>query len=144
MDDSSLPPARDEINYLPCVFEQALLSGCAVCELSFARVPAERKGVFCTSPVARVDCGQLSALLREKSAFAVRLTNTRRTMSHAMTLKIQCGGLLGMQQVLDPNAVSADVRCLVLKGRERFGQLAALPYSEIVKGVAAFQPRKRN
>jgi hypothetical protein len=32
----------------------------------------------------------------------------------------------------------------VLKGRERHGELAALPFSEIVKGVAAFQLRKRH
>ena len=144
MDEDAFKSARADINRLPCVFENALLSGCAVCELSASHAVAERQIIACTSPVARVDCGQLAALLREKSAFALRLTSTQRILPHAMMMKIQCGGLQGMQQVLDPAAAQPDVRRMVLKGRERYGELARLPFSEIVKGVAAFQLRKRH
>jgi hypothetical protein len=144
MDEDAFKSARDEINRLPCVFENALLSGCAVCELSAGHALAERQIIACTSPVARVDCGQLAALLREKSAFALRLTSTQRILPHAMIMKIQCGGLQGLQLALDSKTAIADVRRLVLKSRERFGELAALPFSEIVKGVAAFQLRKRH
>ena len=144
MDEDAFKSARADINRLPCVFENALLSGCAVCELSASHALAERQIIACTSPVARVDCGQLAALLREKSAFALRLTSTQRILPHAMMMKIQCGGLQGMQQVLDPAAAQPDVRRMVLKGRERYGELARLPFSEIVKGVAAFQLRKRH
>jgi hypothetical protein len=143
MDEGAFESARGEINRLPCVFEKALLSRCAVCELSDDHALAERVTISCTSPVARVDCGQLAALLREKSAFALRLVTTQRILPHAMMMKIQCGGLQGMQQALEPEAPVPHVRRLVLKGRERFGELAALPFSEIVKGVAAFQLRKR-
>jgi hypothetical protein len=144
MDDDAFRAARDDVNRLPCVFEKALLSGMAVCECAASHALADRQLIACTSPVARVDCGQLSALLREKSAFALRLTSTQRILPHAMMMKIQCGGLQGLQQALDDRASIPDVRRLVLKGRERFGELTALPYSEIVKGVAAFQLRKRH
>jgi hypothetical protein len=144
MDEDAFKSTRDEINRLPCVFENALLSGCAVCELSASHALAERQVISCTSPVARVDCGQLAALLREKSAFALRLTSTQRILPHAMIMKIQCGGLQGLQLALDAKTGIADVRRLVLKGREQFGELATLPFSEIVKGVAAFQLRKRH
>jgi hypothetical protein len=144
MDEDAFKSACDDINRLPCVFENALLSGCAVCELSVGHALAERQIIACTSPVARVDCGQLAALLREKSAFALRLTSTQRILPHAMIMKIQCGGLRGLQLALDAKTGIADVRRLVLKGREQFGELAALPFSEIVKGVAAFQLRKRH
>lgn len=144
MDDDAFRAACEEINRLPCVFEKALLAGSAVCELSAGLALAERQTIACTSPVARVDCGQLSALLRDKSAFALRLTSTRRILPHAMMMKIQCGGLQGLKEVLDPEASLPQVRALVLKARERHGELAALPFSEIVKGVAAFQLRKRH
>lgn len=144
MDDDAFRTVRDDINRLPCVFEKALLSGWAVCDLSASLALAERQVMACTSPVARVDCGQLSALLREKSAFALRLTSTQRILPHAMMMKIQCGGLQGLKQVLDPDATLPQVRALVLKAREHHGELAALPFSEIVKGVAAFQLRKRH
>jgi hypothetical protein len=144
MDDDAFRAARDDINRLPCVFDKALLSGCALCELSASHAIAERQIIACTSPVARVDCGQLAALLREKSAFALRLTSTQRILPHAMIMRIQCGGLQGLRQAIDPEATTPDVRRLVLKGRERFGELTALPFSEIVQGVAAFQLRKRH
>jgi hypothetical protein len=143
MDDDAFRAARDEINRLPCVFEKALLAGAAVCECAASHALAERQLIACASPVARVDCGQLSALLREKSAFALRLTSTQRILPHAMVMKIQCGGLQGLQRVLDPEAPLPSVRALVIRGRERYGGLAALPFSEIVQGVAAFQLRKR-
>jgi hypothetical protein len=143
MDEAAYKSARGEINRLPCVFERALLSRTAVCQLATNHAIAERETIACTSPVARVDCGQLSALLREKSAFAVRLPSTQRILPHALMMKIQCGGLLGLQRVIDPGATHPDVRRLVLAARQRFGELTALPFSEIVKGVAAFQLRKR-
>jgi hypothetical protein len=144
MDEAAYRSARGEINRLPCVFEKALLSRCAVCQLAARHALAERETVACTSPVARAECGALSGLLREKSAFALKLTSTQRILPHAMMMKIECGGLRGLQQVLDAEAPAPDVHKLVLLARERFGDLAALPFSEIVQGVAAFQLRKRH
>jgi hypothetical protein len=144
MDEAAYRSARGEINRLPCVFEKALLSRCAVCQLATSHALAERETVACTSPLARAECGALSGLLREKSAFALKLTSTQRILPHAMVMKIQCGGLQGLRQVLDAEAPASDVHKLVLLAREQFGDLAALPFSEIVQGVAAFQLRKRH
>lgn len=144
MDEAAYKSARGEINRLPCVFEKVLLARCAVCQLAASHALAERETVACTSPVARADCGRLAGLLREKSAFALRLATTQRILPHAMVMKIQCGGLLGLRQALDAEAPAPDVRRLVLLGRERHGDLDALPFSEIVKGIATYQIRKRH
>lgn len=143
MDEAAYRSARGEINRLPCVFEKALLARCAVCQLAEHHALAERVTISCTSPVARAECGRLAGLLREKSAFALRLTQPQRILPHAMMMKIQCGGLIGMQQALDADAPAPDVQHLLRIAHERHGDLAALPFSEIVKGVAAFQLRKR-
>lgn len=144
MDESAYRSARGEVNRLPCVFEKALLCQCAVCQLSTRHALAERETVACTSPIARAGCGELSGLLREKSAFALRLATTQRILPHAQVMKIQCGGLLGLQQVIDPEAPAPDVHRLVRMARQQYGELADLPFSEVVKGVAAFQLRKRH
>ena len=141
MNEAAYKSARGEVNRLPCVFEKALLARHAVCGLAANRAIGERETVACTSPLARADCGQLSGLLREKSAFALKLANTERILTHAAVMKIQGGGLLGLQGLLDPEAPAPDVRRLVLLGRERFGDIATFPFSEIVKGVAAFRLR---
>ena len=61
-----------------------------------------------------------------------------------MVMKIQCGGLDGLKAVLDPAAVAPNVRRLVRLARERHDDFAALPFSEIVKGVAAWKLRRRH
>ena len=133
----------DEINRLPCVFERALLAQCAVCELARKLAVGERENIVCSSPLARSACGTLYGLLREKSAFTLRVRETRRILTHAMAMKIQCGGLAGLKQAVAPAAHAADVHRLVREATERHGSLDALPFSEIVKGVAAWQGRKR-
>ena len=143
VDEAAFRHAKDGINRLPCVFERALLGRHAACELAVRHQIAERETVACAQPVARAVCARMLALLREKSAFALGLTGTQRILPHAMLMKIQCGGLDGLKDLLDAGAVAPDVRRLVRLAQERYANLAELPFSEIVQGVAAWQGRRR-
>lgn len=143
VDETAFRHAKGEINRLPCVFERALLARHAACELAVPHQIAERETVACAQPVARALCAQMSALLRDKSAFALRLTDTQGILSHAMEMKIQCGGLDGLKALLDADAVAPDVRRLVRLAKQHYGDLAALPFSTIVQGVAAWKTRRR-
>lgn len=144
VDEAAFRHAKGEINRLPCVFERALLARHAACELAVRHQIAERESGSCAQPVARALCAQMSALLRDKSAFALGLTGTQRILPHAMVMKIQCGGLDGLKSLLDADAVAPDVRRLVRLAQERYGELEALPFSEIVQGMAAWKARRRH
>lgn len=144
VDETAFRHVKDEINRLPCAFEKALLARHAVCELAAQHHVAERETVECVHPVARAVCVQMIGLLREKSAFALRLPDTHRALSHTMLMKVQCGGLDGLKTLLDPRALAPNVRRLMRLAQERYGDLAALPFSEIVQGVAASRPRRRS
>jgi len=135
--------ARREINHLPCVFARALVAKAAVCELARGRAVGARQTTVCASPVARSACGTLYGLLREKAAFPLHLTETRRVLPLAQVMKIQCGGLNGLKQAVSPQAHAADVHLLVRAATVRYGSLDGLPFSEIVKGMAAWQGRTR-
>ena len=143
MDETAYHAARGELNRLPCVFEKAMLSRCVVCSLSVRHLLAERETVACTEPLARAACAQLGGLLRENSAFALKLKEAARILPHAMMMKIQCGGLHGLMDVLDPEAPAPDVHRLVRKAQQDFGDLTTLPFSRIVQGVAHWQVKKR-
>jgi hypothetical protein len=144
VDEAAFRQARGEINRVPCVFERALLARHADCELAVRHQIAERETVACTQAAAHAVCAELSTLLREKSAFALGLTGTPGILPHAMVMKIQCGGLDGLKALLDADAPAPDVRRLVGRARERYGALAALPFSEIVQGMAAWKARRRH
>jgi hypothetical protein len=143
MDEHSYRNTRKEINPLPCVFEKALLCQAAACEAAQRLALAEREMVACREPVARASCNQLLALLRTNSAFALKLKDTQRILPHAMTMKIQCGGLDGLKDLLDPGAPAPDILKLVRRAQAEYANLEALPFSQIVQGVARWQIRRR-
>jgi hypothetical protein len=58
-------------------------------------------------------------------------------------MKIQCGGLNGLRDVVDPEAPAPNVHQLVRAAVERYGELGDLPYTEIIQGVAAWKGRRR-
>jgi hypothetical protein len=144
MDETSYHATRQQLNPLPCVFEKALLCQAAVCEAAQRLSLAEREMVACREPLARAACGQLLTLLRANSAFALKLKDTQRILPHAMTMKVQCGGLVGLKDLLDPDAHAPDVLKLVRLAQTEFGALDQLPFSRIVQGVAHWQIRKRH
>ena len=145
MDESAFRSARDALTPLPCAFQNAMLAGACACPLAARRNIAEREAVACASPAAGAACAELRALLRQKSAFALKLTRTDGPLSHAAEMKVECGGLLGVQRaaVADGGVSTADVHGLVRACAARFGGLASLPYSDIVQSVAAYQIRRR-
>lgn len=143
MDEHSYRNVRKEINPLPCVFEKALLCRAAACEAAQKLSLAEREMIACREPLGRAACGQLLALLRANSAFALKLKDTERSLPHAMMMKIQCGGLTGIKDLLDPEAHAPDVLKLVRRAQAEYASLEALPFSRIVQGVAHWQIRRR-
>jgi hypothetical protein len=143
MDETSYHATRQQINPLPCVFEKALLCQAAACEAAQRLSLAEREMVACREPLARTACGQLLTLLRANSAFALKIRDAQRILPHAMMMKVQCGGLLGLKDLLDPAAHAPDVMKLVRLAQAEFGALDQLPFSRIVQGVAHWQIRRR-
>ncbi|MBP6763678.1 MAG: hypothetical protein KA141_01705 [Rubrivivax sp.] len=125
-----------------CVFAKALLARAASCHLACRHEVAERSVLECPSPVARTNCGTLAALLHERARFALRLPPPGRPLMHMQALRLQCGGLLALQQHLQ--AASTDVHGLVGLGHARHGSLTELPWDTLVPALVAWQPRKRS
>lgn len=124
-----------------CVFAKALLASAAGCALARRRSVGEREAVECASPVAHMNCETLAALMRERARFALRLPGAQAPLMHAQALRLQCGGLAGLAQVLqtDPR----DVHVLVGLAQARHGALAELPWDGVVAALRAWAPRRR-
>jgi hypothetical protein len=158
MDETAFRQTRGAVNPQPCAFEQAILAGCCACSLAERQNIAEREAVACGSPAAREQCAALRALLRQKSAFALKLTQVDGPLPHSKEMKVECGGLLGLQLALAPEVIPsiegpapgvqglplvADVQRLVQAAAARPGALSNLPYSAIVQSVVAHRIRRR-
>ncbi len=127
-----------------CSFAKAILaSGCA-CSLAERHYLAEREAVACTDAAAFANCAALHGLLAQNSAFAVKHVRAAEPYTHAQEMKVQCGGLQGVQLAVTGTRTVADVAGLVAAAFRKFGSLEKLPYSEIVQSVAARQLRRRS
>ncbi len=124
-----------------CVFAKALLSDTARCELAQRRAVAERVLIECASPVARTNCGTLAALMHERARFALRLPLAARPLTHMQALRLQCGGLTALQQVLGGS--ERDVHRMVGCAQERHGSLTDLPWAALVAALAEWRPSQR-
>lgn len=141
VDDAAYREARRAAVGLPCVFGMALVSRLAACTASVPFALAEREATGCASPDAHADCARFASLLRERAAFALRLP-AGAPLSHAVAMKLQCGGIAGLRACVDPE--EDDVRRLVAAAIARHGDLVGLPWPDIVGAAARWQGRRRH
>jgi hypothetical protein len=142
MDESAFRQALHSSDPQACPFGKAILACCCACSLSRRAAIAEREAVICTRAAAREQCCKLYGLLRHNSVFALRLIHASDPLTHANNMKVQCGGLHGLQLALDATDEIGDVATLVETAREEFGSLEELPFSQVIQSVAAFRVRK--
>jgi hypothetical protein len=132
---------------LRCPFRQALLPGDFGCR--HAEVVTRREGpdIACHAPETHGLCGEVLARLKAVGLPALGHTDDLTELPHGVAMKVQMGGLLGLQQLLDPGASGsiavADVGSLVEAAVARYGDPSAVPYAELVPAMSAFQLKRR-
>ena len=147
MDEQAYRQSYKQLNSRPCVFEKAVLSNRCACECSQRILIAEREAGSCSSLQAQQDCQVLVEALRVNARFALKLTHIVGPLPHGKEIKVQVGGLLGLQACVEPGKEDVhqvtNVRDLVRTAKERYGSLEQLPFNDIVKHVLNYQHRKR-
>jgi len=146
INESAFRDARKSVNPLPCAFEKALLARCCQCSLAQHVNIAEREAAGCTDAAQLGTCLALRGHMQQSAVFALKLAHSSEPLTHAKQMKLQCGGLRGLQKVLSADAeVEAvqDVSALTRLALERYSSLEKLPYSEIMQAIAAFEIRRR-
>ena len=135
--------ARKSVNPTPCAFEKGVLARCIACSKAEKHLLAERETVNCADAAAQARCLELKTLLRGHSAFALKIPRIGQQLPHAKELKIQCGGLKGLQTAVSGVDSVEDAFALIESALTAHGTLDALPYSDIVQGVVHFEARRR-
>jgi hypothetical protein len=126
-----------------CPFERALLSRCVGCERSRKLNLAEREAIACGDSTVREHCLTFYQGLHENAQFALKV-DPDAPWPFGKEIRAQCGGVRGLATAMDePGDETTDVAATVLKGNERFGNCGEFPYSEIMRAVVHYEPRKR-
>lgn len=128
-----------------CPFEKAIISGQCDCEYAGRSALGEHLGVNCRGGLVQINCVTLLELLRERSRFALKVTSTEQ-LPFGKELKVMIGGLQGLQRALDADAADnrvPNIHGLVAAAQAQFGGLGALPFEQVLKGIVAYQSRRR-
>ncbi len=126
-----------------CPFERALLSRCVCCDRSQRLNLAEREAIACGDAAVREHCMAFYQALHENAQFALKI-NPDAPWPFGKEIRAQCGGVRGLADAMDAAGDEAtDIAATVLQGRARYGDHAEFPYSEIMRAVVHYEPRKR-
>ena len=146
MEEAEYKSTYSDYNSNPCAFYKAVLRGCANCSRAQRIYIAEREAVACKSPGAQQRCKEVVQVMREKALFALKLTHLENTLPHGKEIKVECGGLLGLQAAIHPelpNETVADIHGLLDDAVRLHGNTDNLPFSEVVKFVVHYQSRPK-
>jgi hypothetical protein len=127
-----------------CAFSAPLITqeyGCANAK------PVTRRGgpdVACVSEDAHRRCEELFERLKSAALPAFGVEDDLLSMPHSVLQKIQYGGLLGLQRLLQRHdEVVRDVDALVSDTVARYSKLDAIPYGDIVDDMTGYKLRGR-
>lgn len=147
MEEDQYRDTYHSINPRRCVFEKSINSRRCDCSLAHRFCLADREGVSCSEDPAQQRCRDLLETLRNKAAFAMRLTRIDGALPHGKEIKVQTGGLLGLQLLVDPACNSAggitDIHQLIKQALARYQSIDKFPYEQIVKQIVRFEGRGR-
>ena len=145
MDEHQYKSTYQSINPHRCVFEKAINSRICSCSRSHRFNLADREGVACNSLPRLERCNRLLAELRTKARFALRRMQVSQTLAHTEEIKIQNGGMLGLQQQVDQEDARTvkDIDSLVHRAEKQFDGMNGFPYSQLMQAIIAYQVRPR-
>lgn len=145
MEEDEYKATYQEIAKNRCVFEKALTNNQCKCRLSRHFWLADREGYACKSQDIASDCREVLVKFRETSRFLLKLHDVREPLPHNMEIRIQIGGLRGLKAILgsdEGESLIGDIRALIEQAEKQYGNVDALPYSEIVQSIASFKTRR--
>ena len=121
----------------PCPFEKSVLRGCAACAQAEKIQIAERELVKCRAMASHARCNELYSHLRRSFSFALGTLRVDTPLPHAQEMRVQCGGLKGLQHVLSGGAEVENVDELLENSLRRWGEMDDIPYSNVVHAAAS-------
>jgi len=147
MEEDEYRSAYNRINQQRCIFEKSINARRCACSKSKRFLLAGREGVSCDCAEDLQLCTEVLDEIRNKARFSLQLTQIHGTLPHNKEIRVQVGGMQGLRDAtIEDNSgrLNVDDISVVIKAAiNKFGNIESLPYSEIIKSVAACEGRRK-
>lgn len=124
-----------------CAFDKPILHRWFVCARARRTQIAEREIVSCSDERCARRCSTFFTETLARGRFLNRGEVEAATMPYSQIMRFQLGAIRGLRSILADD--SNDIDTLVEKSERRFGSFDDLPYSAIIREVAATRMRRR-
>lgn len=147
MEEDEFRGTYQQINITRCPFEKALNARRCDCSQSRRFLLAGREGVGCQSLDYQKKCLDLLTQMRCKAQFALHLTKVDGPLPHNKEIRVQVGGVLGLQRLLNPDQKAEkhvdNISRIISMASERFDSFDELPFEPLIQSMLAFEGRKK-
>ena len=147
MEEDEYRSTYDAVNQRRCIFEKAINARHVSCGQMHRFYLADREGVGCQSEAANQRCIALLERMRRDARFALQLTHIAGPLPHNKEIRVQVGGLLGIQSLVQPATAGSgrvENTCDILnRAEQQYGSIEAIPFNEVMKEIKQFQGRSR-
>lgn len=130
-----------------CAFSGTLITHQFGCENAEHVTRRGGPDVACTSLTAQQRCESLFQRMKQVAMPAFGVEDDLLSMPHSVLMKIQFGGLLGLQQAIEKAATAAtevqNVDALIGRALEEYGGMDAIPCQMFVDDMTAYQLKRR-
>lgn len=128
-----------------CAFSNTLITGQFGCDKAEQVTRRGGPDIACTSEAGHQRCEKLFQQMKAAALPAFGVEDDLLSMPHSVLVKIQFGGLLGLQRLVD-GAGAADVKnvhALVDRAAGKYRDLDAVPCPELVPDMTGYKLRRR-
>jgi len=128
-----------------CAFNGTLVAGTFGCAHG---EPVARRGgpdVACRSEAGHRRCAEVFERLKAAAIPAFGMEDDLLSMPHSVLMKIQHGGLVGLQRLLDGAAGARieDIDALMARAFARYGAAESIPCADVVGDMTGYQLKRR-
>ena len=127
-----------------CAFAATLMGGEFAC---IKAIPVTRRAgpdMACTDHAAHERCAALFEKLKSIALPAMGYEDDLLSMPHSALVKIQFGGLQGLQRLIgEGEGGIEDINALVDRVLARYGGDASPPYAELAKDISGYKLKRR-
>lgn len=130
-----------------CAFSNTLVTNQFGCEKGAQVTRRGGPDVVCASDEAHQQCEKLFQRMKQTALPAFGVEDDLLSMPHSVQMKIQFGGLLGLQRLhdkgADESAVVKNIHGLVGQAIGKHGGLDAIPCQAFVEDMTSYKLKRR-
>jgi hypothetical protein len=131
-----------------CAFSNTLVTSQFGCEKGVQVTRRDGPDVVCASDEAHQQCEKLFQRMKQAALPAFGVEDDLLSMPHSVLVKIQFGGLLGLQRLLgdstNESVVVKNIHGLVGQAIGKHGGLDAIPCRAFVEDMTSYKLKRRH